>query len=137
MVAKLETALHAAEINLGHNEIVSPIDGTVIARNVEVGQTAAADLEALPLFLVAADLTVVHLDANVGEANISKVKRGDKVSFTIEAFPNRRFAGEVIEIGQSPQTIKDFTAYDVVIRAPNLDLLLKPGMTATIRIVID
>ena len=137
MVAKLETALHAAEINLGHTEIVSPIDGTVIARNVEVGQTAAADSEALPLFLVAADLTVVHLDANVGEANISKVKRGDKVSFTIEAFPNRRFAGEVIEIGQSPQTIKDFTAYDVVIRAPNLDLLLKPGMTATIRIVID
>ena len=136
-VAQLQTVLHAAEINLGDTGIVSPIDGTVIARNVEVGQTAAAGSKTPPLFLVAADLTVIHIDANVGETDISKVKQGAKVSFTVEAFPNRPFAGEVIQIGPSSRIIQNVAAYDVVIRAPNPDLLLKPGMMATIGIVID
>jgi len=136
-VAQLQTVLHAAEINLGDTGIVSPIDGTVIARNVEVGQTAAAGSKTPPLFLVAPDLTVIHIDANVGETDISKVKQGAKVSFTVEAFPNRPFAGEVIQIGPSPRIIQNVAAYDVVIHAPNPDLLLKPGMMATIGIVID
>ena len=136
-VAQLQTVLHAAEINLGDTGIVSPIDGTVIARNVEVGQTAAAGSKTPPLFLVAADLTVIHIDANIGETDISKVTQGAKVSFTVEAFPNRPFAGEVIQIGSSPRIIQNVAAYDVVIRAPNPDLLLKPGMMATTGIVID
>jgi HlyD family secretion protein len=136
-VAELQTILHAAEINLSDTGIVSPIDGTVIARNVEVGQTAAAGSKAPPLFLVAADLTVIHIDANVGETDINKVKQGAKVSFTVESCPNRPFAGEVIQIGPSPRIIQNVAAYDVVIRAPNPDLLLKPGMMATIVIVVD
>jgi HlyD family secretion protein len=136
-VVQLETALHAAEINLGDTEIVSPIDGTVISRNVEVGQTVAAGSDTPPLFPVAVDLTVIHVDTNFSENDISKVKPGDKVLFTVEAFPNHPFAGEVIQIGQSPRTIQNVTTYDVVISAPNPDLLLKPGMTATIRIVVD
>lgn len=136
-VARLQAAFRAAEIDLASTNIVSPIDGTVIARNVEVGQTAATGSKTLPLFLVAADLTVIHIDANVGGTDINKIKQGAKVSFTVELFPNRPFAGEVIQIGPSPRIIQKVTAYDVVIRAPNPDLLLKPGMMATIGIVID
>ncbi len=97
----------------------------------------AAGPETPPLFLVATDLTIIQVDAIVGEKYIDKVKQGDKVSFTVEAFPNRPFAGEVIQIGSSPRIIQNVVAYDVVIRAPNPDLLLKPGMTATIGIVVD
>ena len=135
--AQLETALHAAEINLGDTEIVSPIDGAIVSRNVEIGQTVAARLETPPLFLVAADLTVIHIDANVDEKDISEVKPGDTASFTVEAFPNRPFAGEVTQIRPSSQTIENVATYDVVISAPNPDLLLGSGMMATISIVVD
>ena len=134
---QLETALHAAEINLADTEIVSPIDGAIVSRNVEVGQTVAARPETPPLFLVAADLTIIHVDANVGEKDIGEVKAGGKASFTVEAYPNRRFAGEVTQVHPSPQTIENVATYDVVISAPNPDLLLEPGMMATISIVID
>ena len=136
-VAQLETALHAAEIKLGDTEIVSPIDGTVVSRNVEVGQTVASGSETPPLFLVAADLTVIHVDANAVEKDIGEVKPGDKASFTVEAYPNRRFAGEVTQVRPSPPTIENVATYDVVISAPNLDVLLEPGMMATISIVVD
>jgi HlyD family secretion protein len=136
-IAQLQAAFHAAEINLASTNIVSPIDGTVVSRNVETGQTVAEGSDTPPIFLVAADLTVIHVDAIVGEKYIDKVKRGAKVSFTVEAFPNRPFAGEVIQIGPSPRIIQNVAAYDVVIRAPNPDLLLKPGMMATIGIVVD
>jgi HlyD family secretion protein len=135
--AQLETALHAAEINLADTEIVSPIDGTVVSHNVEVGRTVAAGSATPPLFLVAADLTVIHVDANVGEKDIGEVKPGGKASFTVEAYPNRRFAGEVTQVHPSPQTIENVATYDVVISAPNPDLLLEPGMMATISIVVD
>ena len=102
-VAQLQAALHAAEINLGSTDIVSPVDGTVVSRNVEIGQTVAAGSEAPPLFLIAADLTVIHVDADVSEKDIGEVKLGDKATFTVESFPNRPFAGEVTQIGQSPQ----------------------------------
>ena len=94
-------------------------------------------METPPLFLVAADLTVIHIDANVDEKDISEVKPGDKASFTVEAFPNRPFAGEVTQIRPSSQTIENVATYDVVISAPNPDLLLEPGMIATINIVVD
>ena len=136
-IAQLETALHAAEINLGDTEIVSPIDGTIVSRSVEPGQTVAAGSETPPLFLVTADLTIVHVDANVGEKEIGEIKLDDKATFTVEVFPNRRFAGEVTQVRPLPQTIQNVATYNIVISAPNPERLLEPGMMATISIVVD
>jgi RND family efflux transporter MFP subunit len=136
-VAELQAALHAAETNLGDTDIVSPIDGTVVSRNVAIGQIVAVGSETAPLFLVAADLTVLHVDANVRKNDIGEVNLGDKATFTVGPFANRLFAGEVTQIGPSPQTIENVVTYDVVITASNPDLLVEPGMTATIRIVVD
>ena len=130
-----QAALNTARINLAETNIVSPIDGVVVARNIEAGQTVAAD--ATPLFLVAADLTVLRVSANVGEKDIGDIKPGDKVSFEVEAFPNRAFTGEVTRIDRSPQASQNAASYSVVISAPNADLSLKPGMRATIRIAIN
>ena len=136
-VAELEAALHAGEINLGYTEIVSPIDGTVVSRNAAIGETVPAGSETAPLFLVAADLTVIRVDANVSKNDIDELKLGDNASFTVESFPNRPFTGEVTQIGPSPQTIQNTLANDIVITASNPELLLKPGMNATIKIVVD
>jgi HlyD family secretion protein len=136
-VAELQAALHAAETNLGYTDIVSPIDGTVVSRNVEVGQRVAADSETPPLFVIAADLTLTHIDAIISERDIGEVKLGDKASISVASFPNHLFTGEVTQIRHSPQTHEDVATYDVVISAPNPDLLLEAGMTATIRIVIN
>jgi HlyD family secretion protein len=134
-VPQLQAALHAAEINLGYTDIVSPIDGTVVSRNVELGQTVAADSP--PPFVIAADLTLTHIDAIISAKDSGEVKVGDKATFTVEAFPNRPFSGAVTQLRPSPQTNEHVATYDVVISAPNPDLLLKPGMAATIRIVIE
>jgi HlyD family secretion protein len=135
-VGQLQAALHAAEVSLGSTEVVSPIDGIVLSRNVNIGQTVARGSGTSPLFLIVADLTVIQLDAKVSEKDIGKVKQGDKTTFTVDSFPNRPFAGEVTQIRQSPIN-EHGASYDVVISAPNPDLLLEPGMTATIKIVID
>src|SRR3984893_16542517 len=135
-VAQLQAALHAAETNLGNTDIVSPIDGTVVSRNVEMGQAVAAD-ETPPLFVIAEDLTLTHIDAIISAKDSGEVKVGDKATFTVEAFPNRTFSGAVTQIRPSPQTYEHVATYDVVISAPNPDLLLEPGMAATIRIVIE
>ncbi len=136
-VAQLQAVLHAAEVNLGDTEIVSPIDGAIVSRNVDVGQSVTAGTETSPLFVVAADLTVTHIDAILSEKDIGEVTFGDKASFSIASFPNQPFAGEVTQILPSSQTIQNVATYDVVISASNPDLLLKPGMTATIRIVVE
>jgi HlyD family secretion protein len=136
-IALQEAQLHAAEINLGYTDIVSPVDGTVVSRSVEMGQTVAASFQTPTLFLVATDLTTMQVDTNVSESDIGAIKRGNKTTFTVESFPNRTFAGEVAEVRQSPQTIQNVVTYDVVIGTPNHDLALKPGMTATTRIVVD
>ncbi len=134
-VGQLQAALDAAEINLGSTEVVSPIDGIVLSRDVKMGQTVAGGSEMSPLFLIAADLTVIQ--AEVSEKDIGEVKQGDKATFTVDSFPNRPFAGEVTQIRQPPQIYEHGATYDVVISAPNPDLLLEPGMTATIRIVSE
>jgi len=136
-VAELQAALHAAETNLGDTDIVSPIDGTVVSRNVEIGQTVAADAETPPLFVIAADPTLTHIDAIISGKDSSEVKLGDKVSFIVEAYPNRKFSGTVTQIRPSAQTHEPAATYDIVISAPNTDLLLESGMAATIRIVIE
>ncbi len=130
-----QAALNTARIDLAETNIVSPIDGVVVARNIEVGRAVAAD--ATPLFLVAADLGVLRISANVGEKDIGDIKPGDKVSFEVEAFPNRAFTGEVTRIDRSPEASQNAASYTVVISAPNADLSLKPGMRATIRIAIN
>jgi HlyD family secretion protein len=134
-VAELRAALHAAETNLSYTDIVSPIHGTVVSRNVEIGQTVAADSQTPPIFVIAADLTLTQIDAIISATDSGEVKLGDKATFTVAAFPNRTFSGTVTQVRPSPQTGEH--AYDVVISAPNPDLLLEPGMAATIRIVIE
>jgi len=136
-VAELQAALHAAETNLSETDIVSPIDGTVVSRSVEVGQTVATDSETPPLFVIAADPTLTHIDAIISAKDSSEVKLGDIVSFTVEAYPNRKFSGTVTQIRPSAQTHEPAATYDIVISAPNTDLLLESGMAATIRIVIE
>ena len=127
-----ELALHAARINLAKTNIASPIDGVVVARNIEVGQAVAAD--ATPLFVVAANLKVLRVSANVGGKDVADIKPGDKVSIEVAAFPNRVFPGDVTRIDRSPEAGQNAA---VVISAPNDDLSLKPGMSATIRIAIS
>ena len=136
-IALQAALLHAAEINLGYTDIISPVDGTIVTRAVEMGQTVAASFQTPTLFLVGTDLTIMQVDTNVSESDIGAIKSGDKASFTVESFPNRVFNANVTEVRQSPQTIQNVVTYDVVVAAPNQDLSLKPGMTATTRIVVD
>ena len=136
-VAQFQAALHAAEINLGYTNIVSPIVGTIVSRNVEIGQTVAAGSDTPPLFLIAADLTLIYVDANVDEKDIGEVRPGNKGTFAVESFPSHSFTGEVTRIRPSPQTVQNVATYEVVIGVPNPDLLLKPGMMVTISIVVD
>jgi HlyD family secretion protein len=136
-VVQHQAALSAAEVNLDYTNIVSPVNGTVVSRNVTMGQTVAASFQTPTLFLIATDLTKMQVDANVSESDIGGVTRGRQASFTVEAFPDHTFAGEVTQVRQAPQTVQNVVTYDVVVSAPNPDLLLKPGMTATIRIVVD
>jgi HlyD family secretion protein len=134
-VGQLQAARDAAEISLDSTDVVSPIDGIVLSRNVNMGQTIAGGSETSPLFLIATeDLTVIHVDAEVSEKDIGEVQRGDKATFTVESFPNRPFVGEVTQIRQSPPIYEHEATYNVVISAPNPDLMLEPGMRAAIRI---
>jgi HlyD family secretion protein len=132
-----QAELDAAEVNLGYTNIVSPVDGTVVSRNVTQGQTVAASFQTPTLFLIATDLTKMQVDTNVSESDIGGVKQGDKATFTVDAFPKRSFAGTITQVRQSPQTVQNVVTYDAVIGADNRDLALKPGMTASTRIVVD
>jgi HlyD family secretion protein len=133
--ADLKAALDTAKTNLASTEILSPTDGTVVSRDVELGQTVAADSP--PLFVIAADLTLIHIEATISAQDSRAIKLGTKATFAVPAFPNRQFSGTVTQIRPSPQTNEHVATTDIVIRAPNPDLLLKPGMAATIRILIE
>ncbi|HVC30980.1 MAG TPA: efflux RND transporter periplasmic adaptor subunit [Steroidobacteraceae bacterium] len=134
-VVQRQAALDAANVNLGYTNITSPVDGTVVSRNITQGQTVAASFQTPTLFLIATDLTHMQVDASVSESDIGTVKTGDMASFTVEAFPAHVFRGRVMQVRQSPQTIQNVVTYDVVVQADNPQLLLKPGMTADVRIV--
>ena len=136
-ITELQGALHAAETNLGYTDVISPLDGTVVSRNAELGQTVAANSGKPPLFVIAAALSVIHIDATISAKDSGDVKLGDKVTFTVDALPNHIFTGEVIQIRPSPQNDDHSATTDIVISAPNPDLLLKPGLPATIRIMIE
>jgi HlyD family secretion protein len=132
-----QAELEASQINLGYTDIVSPVDGTVVSRNVTMGQTVAASFQTPTLFLIATDLTKMQVDTNVSESDIGGIKQGDKVSFTVDAFPKRQFDGTVTQVRQAPQTVQNVVTFDVVASADNRDLVLMPGMTASARIIVD
>jgi len=128
-------AVRAAQVNLGYTNIISPVDGTVVSRNVDMGQTVAASFQTPTLFLIAQDLTKMQVDTNVSESDVGPVQVGQKAGFTVDAFPDRTFWGAVAQVRQSPITVQNVVTYDVVIAVSNPELLLKPGMTANARIV--
>ncbi|MGB7482020.1 MAG: efflux RND transporter periplasmic adaptor subunit [Burkholderiaceae bacterium] len=134
-IVQRQAQLQAARINLGYTDIVSPVNGTVVSRNVTQGQTVAASFQTPTLFLIATDLTKMQVDTNVSESDIGRIAVGNLATFTVSAFPDRQFSGQVEQIRQAPQTVQNVVTYDVVVSVPNLDLALKPGMTASIRIV--
>jgi HlyD family secretion protein len=130
-----EGALQKAQVDLDHCTITSPIDGIVISRSVDVGQTVAASLSAPVIFTIANDLSKMQIDANVAEADIGTVETGQKVDFTVDAFPRRTFHGDVVQVRNAPITVQNVVTYDTVIGVSNADLKLKPGMTANVSIV--
>jgi HlyD family secretion protein len=135
MVTIKEGALQKAKVDLDHCTITSPIDGIVISRSVDVGQTVAASLSAPVIFTIANDLAKMQIDANVAEADIGTVEAGQKANFTVDAFPRRTFHGEVVQVRNAPITVQNVVTYDTVIGVNNADLKLKPGMTANVSIV--
>src|SRR2546426_112403 len=129
-------ALDKAKADLEHCTITSPIDGVVISRNVDVGQTVAASLQAPVIFQIANDLTKMQIDSNVAEADVGVVDVGQNVDFTVDAFPMRTFHGQVVQVRNAPITVQNVVTYDTVIGVSNQDLKLKPGMTANVSIII-
>src|SRR5437763_10520908 len=129
-------ALDKAKADLDHCTITSPIDGVVISRSVDVGQTVAASLQAPVIFAIANDLTKMQIDANVAEADVGVVTIDQKVDFTVDAFPMQTFHGKVVQVRNAPITVQNVVTYDTVIGVSNSDLKLKPGMTANVSIVV-
>jgi len=127
--------LHQAEVNLALTNIVSPTDGTVISRNVDVGQTVAASLQAPILFVIAEDLRKMQVDTSVAEADVGKLRAGMQATFTVDAFPGEPFKGAVRQIRNAATTVQNVVTYDAVIDVDNSDLRLRPGMTANITFV--
>ncbi|MDP9152196.1 MAG: efflux RND transporter periplasmic adaptor subunit [Myxococcota bacterium] len=134
-VAQAAAQLRQARINLSYTTIVAPIDGVVISRNVDVGQTVAASLATPTLFSVAHDLTKMQLDTNVAEGDVGRLRTGIPTYFTVDAFPEQRFFGVVRQIRNAPTTVQSVVTYDAVIDVDNGDLRLRPGMTATVTFV--
>jgi HlyD family secretion protein len=135
-VKQSEAALELAQVNLNHCRITAPVNGIVISRNVDVGQTVAASLQAPTIFTIAQDLTEMQVDTNVSEADVGRVAVGQDATFTVDAFPQTTFRGKVTEIRNAPITIQNVVTYDVVIQVKNPDLKLRPGMTANASILV-
>jgi HlyD family secretion protein len=136
-IAQNEASLSSAETNLRYTKIISPVDGIVVSRNVDVGQTVAASFQTPTLFSIAQDLTKMQIDTSVDEADIGKVKTEQVVDFTVDAYPDITFRGKVWQIRNAPITVQNVVTYDVVVQVNNPDLKLKPGMTANVSIIVD
>jgi HlyD family secretion protein len=128
-------SLKQAEENLNYTSIFSPIDGVVISRNIDVGQTVAASLQAPTLFTIAEDLRRMQVDTSVAEADVGKLHDGMEATFLVDAYPNEKFSGRIRQIRNAPQTVQNVVTYDAVIDVANPDLKLKPGMTANVTVV--
>ena len=136
-VKQFAAALQSAQIDLDHTKITAPVDGVVVSRNVDVGQTVAASLAAPTLFLIAQDLTKMQVDTNVSEADVGRVRVDQPATFTVDAYPGRTFTGNVTSIRKAPINVQNVITYDAVIGISNLDLSLFPGMTANVKILVN
>ncbi|HVP62646.1 MAG TPA: efflux RND transporter periplasmic adaptor subunit [Myxococcaceae bacterium] len=134
-LAQARAQLTQSEVNLAYTKIASPIDGTVISRSVDVGQTVAASLQAPTIFTLAGDLRQMQVDTSVAEADVGKLAAGMEATFVVDAFPEERFKGTIRQIRNSPQTQQNVVTYDAVIDVQNPDLKLRPGMTANVTVV--
>ncbi len=134
-VEQARAGLHQVEVNLAYTDIVSPTNGVVISRNVDVGQTVAASLQAPTLFVIAEDLAKMQVDTSVAEADVGRLRAAMPATFTVDAYPSETFRGSVRQIRNSPQTVQNVVTYDAVVDVANPDLKLKPGMTANVTFV--
>lgn len=135
-VLQAQAALDLAESNLRYTTIYSPVTGTVVSRNVDVGQTVAASFQAPVLFTIAQDLSKMQVNTSVDEADIGVVKTGQEAAFTVDAYPAKAFVGTVTQVRNAPQTVQNVVTYDVIVSVNNPDLKLKPGMTANVSILV-
>jgi HlyD family secretion protein len=133
-VQQAQANLDEARVNLDYTDIVSPVDGVVVARNVDVGQTVAASFQTPTLFLIAEDLTKMQVDTNVSEADVGRVREGHPAVFTVDAYPGTTFRGAVAQVRNAPITVQNVVTYDVVVAVDNPGLELKPGMTANVTV---
>jgi HlyD family secretion protein len=136
-IEQSKASLDIAGQNLEYTKIASPVDGIVISRNVDVGQTVAASFQTPTLFTIAQDLTKMQIDTNIAESDIGVVKLGQEVDFTVDAYPDITFKGKVWQKRQAPITVQNVVTYDVVIQVDNRDLKLMPGMTANVSVIIQ
>jgi len=136
-VEQARAALQQEETNLRYTRILSPVNGTVISRNVDIGQTVAASFQTPTLFSIAQDLTRMQIDTNVDEADIGRIQVGQGVQFSVDAYPDITFKGRVSEVRNAPTTVQNVVTYNVVIKVANPDFKLKPGMTANVSIITD
>jgi HlyD family secretion protein len=136
-VKQYTAALESAQIDLDHTSITAPVDGVVVSRNVDVGQTVAASLSAPTLFLIAQDLTKMQVDTNVSEADVGRVRVDQPATFTVDAYPGRTFTGTVTQIREAPINVQNVITYDAVIGVSNPDLQLFPGMTANVKVLVS
>ena len=134
-IAQQRALLHGAQVNLGYTKIPSPVNGMVITRYIDVGQTVVSSLSASPLFLIGKDMHFMQVDTNVSEADVGGVKPGQRAYFTVQSYPNRTFWGSVRQVREGPITVQNVVTYDVVIDVKNDDLALFPGMTADAHII--
>ena len=136
-VKQFTAALQSSQLDLDHTSITAPVNGVVVSRNVDVGQTVAASLSAPTLFLIAQDLTKMQVDTNVSEADVGRVQVGQPASFTVDAYPGQVFTGGVIQIRKAPINVANVITYDAVIGVSNPDMKLFPGMTANVKILVN
>jgi HlyD family secretion protein len=136
LIEQAKASLDYAKQNLEYTKIISPVDGVVISRNVDVGQTVAASFQTPTLFTIAEDLTKMQIDTNVAESDIGVVNVGQEVEFSVDAYPDTTFKGKVWQIRKAPIIVQNVVTYDVVIQVNNRDLKLMPGMTANVSIII-
>ncbi len=135
-VTQSEASVNQSQVNRDHTVILAPIDGIVTQRSVDVGQTVAASMSAPTLFVIAADLTEMQVNANIDEADVGRIRPGQQVSFRVDAYPTDNFIGTVTQIRLQPVVVQNVTTYGTVITVPNRELKLKPGMTANVKIEI-
>jgi HlyD family secretion protein len=134
-LAQASAQLNQAQVNLSYTNIVSPIDGVVISRSVDTGQTVAASLSAPTLFTIAQDLTKMQVDTNIAEGDVGRLQVGMRTNFTVDSFPGEKFLGKIRQIRNAATTVQNVVTYDAVIDVDNTDLRLRPGMTANVTVV--